>query len=631
MQKESDYVILTDSDKNYEDFTNADISFIDSGLGIKYERSEIQEDTLLLLRYNCPDEGCDVACLGWPDLHRHVKTAHNKMMCDLCTRNKKVFTHEHELFTKDELRRHEEKGDDKPGAADQSGFRGHPKCGFCRRHFYSDDELYKHCREQHERCHICDRTNPGQPQYYLNYDTLEQHFRADHQLCLDRECLEKKFVVFESEMDLRAHQIESHPNGLTKDHRRVDLSDFAVRERYQPSRGGRGDRGGASRGRGRDPNVDPLPSSSAQPLRRDELAFQRTMAISGSQPGVSRTFNGALSSNPPPAPSAEAQARARAAARAAAFPSLADVSRTLPSETNASTTVQPSTTVTREQEARQLRHQAVSDRASNLLKGDQTKLASFRNHVSSYKNSSITAPQLIETFFSLFDASSTDMGKLVKELADIFEIPAKKEALLKAWNDWRAINEDYPSLPGSSSNSHTVIKAHGGNKILRLKSSTAQSSRVANSQNASWGASSGSTTSLFPTLPVNTSSKRNNASKTSTPWAGAMPPSSSHAPIQSQQSTRSTKQPTGAVGDISSFPSLPAAAKPSLPSFSPGFNGPLARRIPASGGSGSVWGSGGSNGESAVGEGVNGNTESDSAAGKKKSGGRKKQLVLHFG
>lgn len=40
----------------------------------------IFEDTVLLLRYNCPDEDCDVACLGWPDLHRHVKSKHNKMM-----------------------------------------------------------------------------------------------------------------------------------------------------------------------------------------------------------------------------------------------------------------------------------------------------------------------------------------------------------------------------------------------------------------------------------------------------------------------------------------------------------------------------------------------------------------------
>ena len=167
------------------------------------------EDTIVLLRYNCPNADCDVACLSWPDLHRHVKSTHGTVMCDLCTRNKKVFTHEHELFTPSDLRKHEKFGDDNPGAIDQTGFKGHPECGFCRRRFYGDDELYTHCREKHERCHICDRRNQSvTPVYYLNYDTLEDHFRKDHFLCADKECLERKFVVFESEMDMQGHQLE---------------------------------------------------------------------------------------------------------------------------------------------------------------------------------------------------------------------------------------------------------------------------------------------------------------------------------------------------------------------------------------------------------------------------------------
>ena len=134
--------------------------------------------------------------MGWPDLHRHVRSAHKKMMCDLCTRNKKVFTHEHELFTQQELRRHEKYGDDNPGAVDQSGFKGHPECGFCRKRFYGDDELYTHCREKHERCHLCDRRTGGQnPQYYMNYDALERHFNKDHFPCLDAECQDLSCLV----------------------------------------------------------------------------------------------------------------------------------------------------------------------------------------------------------------------------------------------------------------------------------------------------------------------------------------------------------------------------------------------------------------------------------------------------
>ena len=87
------------------------------------------------------------------------------------------------------------------------------------------------------------------------------------------------------------------------------------------------------------------------------------------------------------------------------------------------------------------------DRAAAMLHKDASKITDFRTRVSSYRTSTITASQLIDSFFTLFDVSSADLGKLVKELADIYETEAKRAGLLKAWNDWRAINEDYPSLP----------------------------------------------------------------------------------------------------------------------------------------------------------------------------------------
>jgi hypothetical protein len=80
-QTESQSVIFTDDPlKRFEDYRPEDFASQDDNLGIKYEKLEIFEDTVLLLRYNCPDPNCDVACLGWPDLHRHVKAAHHKFM-----------------------------------------------------------------------------------------------------------------------------------------------------------------------------------------------------------------------------------------------------------------------------------------------------------------------------------------------------------------------------------------------------------------------------------------------------------------------------------------------------------------------------------------------------------------------
>jgi E3 ubiquitin-protein ligase ZNF598 len=562
MQTEAPYVIFTnDATKKYEDFAEVDFVRSEENLGIKYEKDVILEDTVLLLRYNCPDRECDVACLGWPHLHRHVKQIHGKVMCNLCTRNKKVFTHEHELFTFRELRQHEKFGDDNPGAIDQSGFRGHPECGFCRERFYGDDELYQHCREKHERCHICDRRNPGsQVQYYLNYEMLEKHFEEAHFVCLDAECQANKTNVFESEMDLKAHQLSSHPNGLTKDARRdarlVSISTFDYRTPYQPQR--RGDREQRGNGRGRDPNTEALPVSSAQPLRRDELAYQRHMAILNAQPQLVPR-NHAASPAPTPAP--------RPSQLSAPLPNLDTLSL------DVSSINRPDHNLTPQEQARQVHHTSVVQRASGLLKADSVKLSTFRTQVSSYRSSSITATELVDSFFSLFDAPSAELGKLVRELADIYEDEPKRQDLLKAWNDWLSINADYPSLPGPSgilpsadSGGGGGDARPGGRRVLRLKSSTAQSSRSAVSRQGSWGNALGNgNTSLssksnpFPALG-GASSLSNGQKKA--PWTSIQSSAATKAsPVNSRPSSRPL--PTmGAKATEDMFPALPMGKKP---------------------------------------------------------------------
>ncbi len=537
-----------------------------------------------------------------------------------------------------ELRKHEKFGDDNPGAVDQSGFRGHPECGFCRERFYGDDELYTHCRDKHEKCHICDRRNGArQQQYYVNYDSLEQHFRKDHFLCADQECLDKKFMVFESEMDLKAHQLETHPDGLSKDARkdarRVDISAFDYRTPHQDNRGRR-EREGRGMGRGRDPNTEALPQSTAQPLRRDELAFQRQMAIQSAQSVSNRTFGGSLTSTDAYAarPNSRGQEPTVTASRGhnastTSFPAIDSLH--IVSNTNPPTSPATAPAITPQEQARRLQHNAVMDRASSMLKNDQTKLSDFRSSVSSYRTSTISASQLIDTFFSLFDVPAADLGKLIKELADIYENEAKRNDLLKAWNDWRAINEDYPSLPGSNGvipGSSAGTAASGGHRVLKLKSSTAQSSRSAVSKHGSWGNAASAVP--FPAMP--TSANRAGAGRVgATPWVASS--SARPSPALSRPTSRPppSRQAHGVGSDA--FPSLPTAAKPNTTIFGL-TRGTVRWDDGRKGATPAAWGSasGSKDASKEVSE-AEGDGNSEVEASKKKGGKNKKQTLYKFG
>ncbi|KAI1465559.1 uncharacterized protein F4812DRAFT_436640 [Daldinia caldariorum] len=642
------FVVFTDDAiKRYQDYSDIDITSTDDNIGIRYTKEDIVGDTVLLLRYNCPDDSCDFAGLGWPDLHRHVRTTHHKKMCDLCTRNKKVFTHEHELFTDKELERHMRHGDDRPGAVDQTGFKGHPLCAFCGQRFYDDDKLYEHCRSKHERCFLCDRQDPRQPHYYRDYNALEEHFKKDHFLCLDRECLEKKFVVFDSEMDLKAHQLSEHGNSLSKDVRRdarlVDLSSFDYRQPYQQRRGGGSgrERDGERerRGRGRDPNADPLPVSSAQPLRRDELAFQRQMAIHSSQSISNRTFGGQLSATPS---SNNVTPSAQASEQATRPPNSSVSTATAPSvEMEGLSLTDPN--LSQEDRVRLLRHSAVIERASNLLQNDRHKIATFRNQISSYRQGKLSAAALVDALFSLFaDTSSSPLGTLVREVADLFEDKNKGDALRKAWNDWRAINEDYPTLPGlsgmhgaTSSNTGWAAAASSSplaaatapsqrhtTRVLKLKSSTQQSRRSNAEQSSSVFSSSSSsrhppstsTAASFPALPKSNASVGNTSRSTTTPhWASS---------TSSQTPTRTPKP----GNRDEAFPALPTAPKPTTTIFGYG-TGSVRRDAGGPRNTGFAWGASGGDASTQNVDNAGGEGEDNTGKGKKGNKGRKKVLV----
>ncbi|OPB43385.1 hypothetical protein A0O28_0105760 [Trichoderma guizhouense] len=679
------FVIFTDdAEKRFEDYTDKDFTTTDSSIGIKYTNEDIVGDTVLLLRYNCPDESCDFAGLGWADLHRHVKSAHRKRMCDLCTRNKKVFTHEHELFTDKELEKHMRHGDDKPGAADQTGFKGHPLCGFCGERFYDDDKLFEHCRMKHERCFLCDRRDSRQPHYFLNYEELEKHFKKDHFLCSDRGCLEKKFVVFESELDMQAHNLAEHAGKhVGRDARLVDISAFDIRQSYQQERrggggGGGGQRDGEGRGararrggnRGRDPNEDSiLPTvSSSVPLRRDELAFQRQMAIVSAPSGSNRTFRGQLSApTPAPAPSTApvtptlaptpAQAStARNAAQAPSRPRSVGPGAGPAAPTNAieNLSLTDTANLSAEERARLVRHGSVIERAANLLGNDSHKMAAFRSHISTYRQGGFTAPQLVEAFFTLFaDVSSTALGTLVRELADLFDDKNKADSLRKAWQDWRAINEDYPSLPGlggmqgatssssgwasaaATNTNFTVVGANQRNstRVLKLKNSTRLGGPAPNPVRSvpGWVPASSSSkppsSSAFPSLPPPSSSSSSAAARVAS--SASAPSWTASSSSQSTQSRgRGPPPPNTRAEDA--FPALPAAPKPQTTIFGYG-KGRGVRRDFGQQESNFQWGAAPASSSAAAD--VEEPEDAETTGGKGKKGGKKgkKQILVQWG
>ncbi|KAL3788515.1 hypothetical protein HJC23_006553 [Cyclotella cryptica] len=138
-------------------------------------------------------------------LKNHLRTTHGMTLCDLCITNKRDFVSKLGRFTPTGIKTHLTKGD-----GDTSGFTGHPLCEFCRPlRFYDIVKLHEHLNKEHYKCHICDKM--GKPnQFFKDYARLETHFDRDHFLCHDKQCLDARFVVFENEIDLRAHEASVH-------------------------------------------------------------------------------------------------------------------------------------------------------------------------------------------------------------------------------------------------------------------------------------------------------------------------------------------------------------------------------------------------------------------------------------
>lgn len=199
-------------------------------------------------------------------LKGHLFHRHKLRMCCLCLEGRKVFICEQKLYTRVQLDQHISTGDSEVDGSEseRGGFNGHPTCKFCMTPFYGENELYSHMSTEHYTCHICQRQNPGNFEYFPNYDHLENHFREEHHLCEDEACLAKKFIVFPSEAELKRHNVIEHAGRMSRAKRNAAVQ-IPTSFQYRPS----SENNRRGRGRGR----------SFRPERSD---YQLSMAIAAS-------------------------------------------------------------------------------------------------------------------------------------------------------------------------------------------------------------------------------------------------------------------------------------------------------------------------------------------------------------
>lgn len=189
--------------------------------GIKCETEEIKTRLDNKLNYPCP------VCHETQDTRKNFKTHMSEkhpheFVCNVCAHHEFVFTDELEIYTKKGLQEHIK--------AD------HATCPFCDWHFYSAEELNKHCKTQHESCFICERFDPTKPRYFPNYSKLRDHFQHEHYMCMVPSCLEDKFIVFGTRLELQKHMLEEHRELVNvKEMQRVNMDELAKnKERKAP-------------------------------------------------------------------------------------------------------------------------------------------------------------------------------------------------------------------------------------------------------------------------------------------------------------------------------------------------------------------------------------------------------------
>ncbi|EIW84684.1 hypothetical protein CONPUDRAFT_47956 [Coniophora puteana RWD-64-598 SS2] len=544
-EPQSTVIFTTSADTPFAEYTPEMISHKDTKLSISFETAEMMEETLILLRFNCPVTECDYTATGWGDLKLHTRGVHGKVICDLCIRHKKVFAHEHTLYPPSILPLHlpsmPHRSNRKHDISQEKIEGGvHPMCQFCRECFFSDDELFSHMREKHEECFVC-RRNEVIFQYFQNYEALEQHFNQAHHPCTNARCQAQKFVVFGSTMDLQAHMVEEHGGEMTARDKREALRIQAEFE-FQDGGGGGGGGGGRRRrgrgGNGAEDSAQDQTQQQAPPRRRREFGGRLTTDDGGSGLAPQPAF-----------------------ARPNGLPVTPGLEESDPVAAE--------------------RDSALAARIAGLAPNPTHAVAALRLSLRAFRAGESSARDLISTAWNVLDRHLDHTASAVNALVDALggdEEEEKKAALLEAWNGFKLEQRaQFPDLvPREIGGGYAgiasgrVINAKHATQAGRRGAGGARQGQVWDRVAAAASSSSAGPPTAFPALP---------GPSRPSPVPTPRPPAASAFPaLGGGSSGGSGGRPSGARNT----PWASSASASPAPSAQAGFRAPSAVPTPVS-------------------------------------------------
>ncbi|KAF5347948.1 hypothetical protein D9756_010184 [Leucocoprinus leucothites] len=455
-------VIFTVSpDTEFSAYKPDDIPYKDAKLSIYFETQEMMEETLILLKYNCPDPSCDYIGNGWADLKLHTRAVHSRLICDLCIKHKKVFSHEHALYPTNVLPK-KSKGACIPFAnsvvnASSEWMNITVTCGKDMKNASSANEMVFNSNKLRQSIIYCQ----------------ERHFNTIHHPCTEPECRERKFVVFNTPLDLQAHRVEDHGASMSSRDKR-DAMKIAAEFQFEEVGGRPGRRGGGTtRERDREP-----PPGSQPPQPQAGPSSSRRAAFGASLTGGTNT----QSIQPPRSGTSS--------------PLLPDADPAVIE-----------------------RHNTFIARLQSMAPNPTNAVAAVKAAVRGYRASESSARDLISTTFKVLDDNLDYTASLINGLVDLLDEDEKKQDLLASWRGFNLEQRrHFPDLvPQAVGSGYAGITS---GRVLNAKSSTATRSSRPSRQvwdRVAAAASSSSSTSTPPQprqyLPTSTP-----------PQAGRFPP-----------------------------------------------------------------------------------------------------------